>query len=78
MPIHREDLLRTLIPPAAAVILSLLFFAIFDRWTQIDDPINSIVAMIMGLLGFAIGALIDIRRARSGKRPAAEAIDTTS
>lgn len=77
MPIDRDDLLRTLIPPAASVVLIVLFFAIFDRWTQIDDPINSIAALIMGALGFALGAFIDSRRARRGKRPATASADST-
>ena len=28
----------------SAVVLTVIFFAIFDRWTSIHDPINSIVS----------------------------------
>ncbi len=72
MPGNRDDLLRMLIPPVVAVALVLLFFAIFDRWTKINDPINSVAALLLGMLGFAAGAALDWRRA-GGRRPAGDA-----
>ena len=61
MPTSRDDLLRILIAPAVAVVLSLTFFAVFNRWEKLADPINSIVIMILGVVGFATAALIDVQ-----------------
>lgn len=77
MPRSREDLLQTLLPPAVAVILTLAYFAIFDRWDQFHDPINSIVTMILGTLGFAAGVGLDLlRRRRRTAAPTAESPTT--
>lgn len=65
----REDLLRTAIAPAAAVILTLIFFAVFDRWHKLGDPINSAVTIVLAVAGFAIAAGIDrwqVSRRRGG------------
>ena len=50
MPFDREELLRVLVPIVVGVILTVLFFAIFDRWNQVHDPINSIVVTDDALL----------------------------
>ncbi len=71
MPTNRDDLLRMLIPPATAVLLTLLYFAIFNRWTAIGDPINSLVTMIMGTLGFGFGVFLDVLRVRRSRHPVA-------
>lgn len=55
----REDLLRTAIAPLAAVALTLIYFALFDRWQKLDDPINSVVTMVLAVVGAAIAAGID-------------------
>ncbi|HEY8837938.1 MAG TPA: hypothetical protein VIO16_09730 [Dehalococcoidia bacterium] len=68
MPTNREDLLRILIAPAVAVVLSLIYFAVFNRWEKLADPINSIVIIILGVVGFAAAALIDVQRAKRGRR----------
>lgn len=60
----KNDLGRLIVPPALAVILTLAYFAIFDRWEQTGDPLNSIVAPILGAVGFAIGAGLDRWRLR--------------
>ncbi|MHB8578192.1 MAG: hypothetical protein ACYDCQ_23010 [Dehalococcoidia bacterium] len=77
MPSSRDDLLRTLIPPATAVILTLIYFAIFNRWDQYHDPINSVVVMILGTLGFAAGVGLDLLRRNRRRTPAATAESTT-
>jgi hypothetical protein len=76
VPTNRDDLLRTFIPPVTAVLLTLLYFAIFNRWTAIGDPVNSVVTMIMGTVGFALGVLIDIQRARRSRHPVAANAET--
>jgi hypothetical protein len=68
----REDLLHAAIAPLAAVILTLIFFAVFDRWHKLADPINSIVTTVLAVAGFGIAVGIDRwqvsrRRASSGK-----------
>ena len=57
----KEDLPRILIPPVVAVALTLLFFAVFDRWDKLDNPINSLVVPVLGVVGFLVGALLDRR-----------------
>ncbi len=72
----KRDLPRLIIPPAAAVILTLAYFAIFDRWEKTGDPINSIVSPILGAVGFAIGVGLDrwrLRRTRATAPPAEQA-----
>jgi hypothetical protein len=75
MPTGRDELLRVLIPPLATVVLVLAFFAIFDRWHKLDDPINSLVTIILAFVGFGIGVGVDRLRANraraKGQEPAA-------
>ncbi len=64
----KHDLPRLIVPPAAAVVLTLLYFAIFNRWEKTGDPLNSVVAPILGLVGFLIGVGLDrwqLRRSRA-------------
>lgn len=64
----KNDLPRLIVPIAAAVILTLAYFAIFNRWEKTGDPLNSIVAPILGAVGFAIGVGLDrwrLRRVRT-------------
>lgn len=76
MPASRDDLLRMAIPAASAVVLTVIYFAIFDRWTRIHDPINSIVTMVLGFAGFAIGVGLDTMRRNRGKTPAPDTKST--
>ena len=78
MPRGREELLRTLVAPVSAAILVLAFFAIFDRWQQLGDPINSIVTVALGLVGFVVGATLDRLRARRGQMASSSTPDTPS
>jgi hypothetical protein len=55
----REVLLRALVAPAVAVALTLIYFAIFDRWNSLADPINSIVTLALGVVGAAAAAGLD-------------------
>ncbi|HLZ69689.1 MAG TPA: hypothetical protein VKV26_07225 [Dehalococcoidia bacterium] len=64
----KHDLPRLIVPPAAGALLTLFYFAIFNRWEQTGDPLNSIVAPILGAVGFLIGVGVDrwrLRRARA-------------
>lgn len=67
MPSNRQDLLRSLIPAVVAVVLTLIYFAVFNRWDKLADPINSIVTIVLGFVGFGVGAVLDIQRARRGR-----------
>jgi hypothetical protein len=69
----KSDLPRLIVPPAAAVLLTLLYFAIFDRWEKTGDPLNSIVTTILGVVGFLIGVGLDrwrLQRDRATAPPA--------
>ncbi len=72
MRVDRDELLHIVIPPAVALALMLIYFAASGRWNDVHDPINSIVAMVIGAIGFAAGAAADrvrvgrARRARAG------------
>ena len=73
MQVDKEDLLRVLIPPLAAVALTLLFFAVFNRWDKLDNPINSIVTPGLAAVGFAFGVFLDrLGIARARKKQASE------
>lgn len=57
----KDDLPRILIPPIVAVVLTLLFFAVFNRWDKLDNPVNGIVVPLLGVAGFVVGVLLDRR-----------------
>ena len=58
------------VPPLISIVLVLAFFAIFDRWTKYNDPINSIVTIVLALAGFGIGAGIDQLQVSRARRAA--------
>jgi VIT1/CCC1 family predicted Fe2+/Mn2+ transporter len=60
-----------IIPPLAAAILVIAYFAIFNAWTSFDNPINSIAGVALGVAGFVIGAAVDFARADRAKRTSA-------
>jgi len=51
-------------------VLVVVYFAIFDRWTAFHDPINSIVAPILGVVGFVVGAAFDYAQAARARKRA--------
>ena len=57
----------------AAAVLVVAYFAIFNRWTSFDNPINSIVCTALGVAGFVVGAAVDFARMARAKRGAAAA-----
>ena len=52
------------------VVLVLAYFAIFDRWNKLGDPINSIAVLVIAIAVCAIVAAIDIDRMRPARKPA--------
>lgn len=68
----RTALSHYVVPPLVAAILTIAYFAIFNRWTSFDNPISSIVVPILGAIGFAAGAALDQWRINRAKRPATQ------
>lgn len=51
----RERWWTVLVPPVTAGVLMVLFFAVTDRWSKLENPIQSQVALFAGILGFLAG-----------------------
>jgi hypothetical protein len=50
---------KALIPPVAGGAIILTFFALTNRWTRLDNPVASQVALVAGILGAVVGMLVD-------------------
>jgi hypothetical protein len=51
----RERWWAVFVPPVTAGVLMVLFFAVTDRWHNLENPVASQVALFCGLLGVAAG-----------------------
>jgi hypothetical protein len=51
----RERWWTLLVPPLTAGALMLLYFAVTDRWSNLENPIQSQLALFAGILGFLAG-----------------------
>jgi len=71
MTLLRDDLSHLIVPIVVSVLLTLAYFAVFDRWNHLDDPINSIVTPLLAVVGFAVGVGVDRWRVRHGKEAGA-------
>ena len=58
----RRDGLRMLpVPIVVALLIVLIYFVASGNWTNLGNPIASIVAICAGLIGFAAGVALDRR-----------------
>lgn len=51
----RERWWTVLVPPVTAAALMVLFFAVTDRWTHLENPVASQLAPLAGVIGFLAG-----------------------
>ena len=51
----RERWWVVLVPPLTAGLLMLLFFAVTDRWDNLENPVQSQIAVFAGVVGFLAG-----------------------
>jgi hypothetical protein len=51
----RQRWWTVLVPPVTAGVLMVLFFAVTDRWTKLENPVASQLAPLAGVLGFLAG-----------------------
>jgi FtsH-binding integral membrane protein len=47
-----------LVPPATAGVLMLLYFAVTDRWTNLENPVQSQVAIFSAIVGLLVGIAV--------------------
>ncbi|HEY8491951.1 MAG TPA: hypothetical protein VIO14_13270 [Dehalococcoidia bacterium] len=71
MSIQRRWTIALITGTAFSVLVVLAYFLITDRWTQLDNPIASIVAIVAGVLG--IGVAYGTERLLRGRPAAKEA-----
>ena len=50
---------RAMIPPVAGGGLMVAFFALTDRWDELDNPVASQVAVLCGIIGLLAGIVAD-------------------
>jgi hypothetical protein len=62
-----EKLSHIVVPVIVAVLLTLLFFIVFDWWDNLDNPVASIVTPLFGIVGFAVGLGVDRWRLKRGR-----------
>lgn len=51
----RERPWAVLVPPLTAGLLMLAFFAVTDRWHDLENPVQSQVAIVCAIIGVAAG-----------------------
>jgi peptidoglycan/LPS O-acetylase OafA/YrhL len=51
----RQRWWTVLVPPVTAGALMVLFFAVTDRWTNLENPVASQLAPLAGVFGFLAG-----------------------
>lgn len=54
----RQRWWTVLVPPITAGVLMVLFFAVTDRWTHLENPVQSQVAVFAGVAGFLAGIAV--------------------
>jgi hypothetical protein len=57
------------VPAAVALAVTLGFFLLTGNWTNLGNPIASVVATLGGVAGFAVGAAPFLRRAQRSTTP---------
>lgn len=62
----RLDLLTFFVPPAVALFLTLAYFFLTRNWTNLGNPLASMVALAAGVTGF--GASVGVDRLRRSRR----------
>jgi hypothetical protein len=51
----REQWWTVFVPPVTAGVVLLLYFAITDRWTNLENPVQSQFSILAAVLGFLAG-----------------------
>lgn len=59
--VRRNDFRGLLVPVVIALVITLGYFALTGNWTSLANPIASTVAVLAGVVGFAVGVLLDRR-----------------
>lgn len=69
MKFTRSDVQALLLPAIIALVIILGYFLLSGNWSNLGNPLASIIAPIGGVIGAAVGVWRD-RRRMSRKEPA--------
>jgi glucose uptake protein GlcU len=70
--LNAQNLAGLGIAAGIALLLTLAYFLVAHAWTNLANPIAGTVAVIAGVIGFAVASAIDARRT---SRPRSQQID---